>query len=215
MILVEHGPGGSPAVFRGAREVVVARSLDEVPGALARLDAARAAGAWVAGHVAYEAGHAFEARLRGIAHVPEGPLVAMGVFDGPEGAGAVLAALEAALGAGRPDPGAVAVRTGIAPPVIVKRGWIEVIDTACGATAVTDEDGDSLDELRSGQLWGRRAEGVARGRASGQSPAQIARALAEKYGRGHRVAYIGLAGDGRMFALDEDGTTPLYQIASP
>lgn len=96
MILVEHGPGGSPAVFRGAREVVVARSLDEVPGALARLDAARAAGAWVAGHVAYEAGHAFEARLRGIAHVPEGPLVAMGVFDGPEAAGEVLAAMEAA-----------------------------------------------------------------------------------------------------------------------
>ncbi len=63
MILVEHGPGGEPAVFDGAREVVVARTLDEVPGALRRLDAARAAGAWVAGYVAYEAGYAFEPRL--------------------------------------------------------------------------------------------------------------------------------------------------------
>jgi para-aminobenzoate synthetase component 1 len=95
MILVEHGPGGAPAVFRGAREVVAAWTPDAVPGALARLDAARAAGAWVAGHLAYEAGHAFEPRLRDIAHVPEGPLVAMGVFDGPESAEDVLAALDA------------------------------------------------------------------------------------------------------------------------
>jgi hypothetical protein len=151
---------------------------------------------------------------------------------------AVLAALEAALGQFRPGPGAVHTREGAAPPVFVKRGWIEVIDTACGPTAVIDEDGDSLeptretvdaairelidgkaasylDELRSGQLWGLRAEEVVRGLASGQSPAQIARSLAEEYGRDHRAAYIGLAGDGRMFALDEDGATPLYQIASP
>jgi para-aminobenzoate synthetase component I len=96
MILVEHGPGGVPAVFRRAREVVVATSLDAVPGALARLDAARAAGAWVAGYLAYEAGYAFEDRLR--AKVPEtgGPLVAMGLFDGPDSAAEVLEAMEAA-----------------------------------------------------------------------------------------------------------------------
>jgi para-aminobenzoate synthetase component I len=95
VILVEHGPGGVPAVFRSAREVVVASSLDEVPGALARLDAARAAGAWVAGYLAYEAGYAFEARLRGLVPETGGPLVAMGLFDGPVAADAVLAAMEA------------------------------------------------------------------------------------------------------------------------
>lgn len=94
MILVEHGPGGVPAVFRSAREVVVASSLDEVPGALARLDAARAAGAWVAGYLAYEAGYAFEARLRGLVPETGGPLVTMGLFDGPVAADAVLAAME-------------------------------------------------------------------------------------------------------------------------
>lgn len=94
MILVEHGPGGEPAVFDGAREVIVARTLDEVPGALARLDAARAAGGWVAGYVAYEAGYAFEPRLAPLVPVGPGPLVAMGVFDAPVAAGPWLAAME-------------------------------------------------------------------------------------------------------------------------
>ena len=94
MILVEHGPGGEPAVFDGAREVIVAATLDEVPGAMARLDAARRAGAWVAGYVAYEAGYAFEPRLAPLVPVTSGPLVAMGVFDAPMSAGPVLSAME-------------------------------------------------------------------------------------------------------------------------
>ncbi len=98
MILVEHGPGGGPAVFAGAREVVAAWGVDEVAPALARLDAARAGGAWVAGWLAYEAGHAFEPRLRAIVPPTEGPLVAMGVFDGPAPAEAMLAAMAGAAG---------------------------------------------------------------------------------------------------------------------
>ncbi len=85
-VLLDHGPGGRPARFERAREVVVARRVEEMVPALARLDAAREAGAWVAGWIAYEAGAAFEPRLAGIAR-GEGPLLAFGVFDGPEEAG--------------------------------------------------------------------------------------------------------------------------------
>ncbi len=98
MILVEHGPGGGPAVFAGAREVVAAWRVDEVAPALARLDAARAAGAWVAGWLAYESGHAFEPRLMPLVPEVRGPLVAMGVFDGPAPAEAMLAAMAGAAG---------------------------------------------------------------------------------------------------------------------
>ena len=59
--------------------------------ALARLDCARAAGQWIAGYVAYEAGYALEPKL---AHLMpdgrEGPLLAFGVYDGPSDAGAVM-----------------------------------------------------------------------------------------------------------------------------
>ncbi|WP_210527013.1 aminodeoxychorismate synthase component I [Rubellimicrobium arenae] len=81
-VFLEHGPNG-PAWFSAAREVVTAASPGEVAPALRRLDVARAAGAWVAGWIAYEAGAAFEPRLAGILR-GDGPLLAMGVFpDGP------------------------------------------------------------------------------------------------------------------------------------
>ncbi|HVG49606.1 MAG TPA: aminodeoxychorismate synthase component I, partial [Rubellimicrobium sp.] len=83
LCLVEHGPGGRPARFAGAREVVVARTPADVAPALARLDAARAEGAWVAGWIAYEAGAAFEPRLAEVWR-GEGLLLGFGVFpDGP------------------------------------------------------------------------------------------------------------------------------------
>ena len=85
MILLEHGPGGRPALFDMAREVIVAREGAEVAPALARLDAARAAGAWVAGYLSYEAGYALEPKLAPL--MPEGrahPLLAFGVYDAPQ-----------------------------------------------------------------------------------------------------------------------------------
>ena len=87
MILLEHGPGGRPALFDTAREVIVARAGAEVAPALARLDAARAAGAWVAGYLSYEAGYALEPKLAPL--MPEGrdhPLLAFGVYDAPQAA---------------------------------------------------------------------------------------------------------------------------------
>ena len=92
VILCEDGPGGVPALFDGAERLVLAHSLDQVAPALADLDAARAAGKWVAGYLAYEAGYAFEPRLAAL--MPDkmgGPLVAFGVYAGPQDAGPILA----------------------------------------------------------------------------------------------------------------------------
>lgn len=102
VILFEHGPGGVPALFDGAREVIVARRADQVRRALGRADRARAGGAWVAGYVAYEAGYALEPRLARLmpARRPA-PLVVLGVFDGPSDAGPVLARAAEEAGAAR------------------------------------------------------------------------------------------------------------------
>jgi para-aminobenzoate synthetase component I len=92
VILVEHGPAAVPALFAGAQRVIVAQTARAVPGALAALDAARAGGAWVAGYAAYEAGYALEPRLQAL--MPgrrPGPVLAFGVYDGPQDTGDVLA----------------------------------------------------------------------------------------------------------------------------
>ncbi|MFM7446227.1 MAG: aminodeoxychorismate synthase component I, partial [Tabrizicola sp.] len=91
MILIEHGPGGEPSLFDQPREVITAWRPGEVRAALARADAARAAGAWLAGYVAYEAGYALEPRLSSL--MPRkrpGPLVALGVYEAPRPAGQAL-----------------------------------------------------------------------------------------------------------------------------
>lgn len=92
MILVEHGPEGTPALFAAPRRVILASTPREVETALAEAEAERAAGAWLAGYVAYEAGFALEPKLAPL--MPRnrpGPLVALGVYDAPEAADAALA----------------------------------------------------------------------------------------------------------------------------
>ncbi len=91
MILIEDGPDNRPALFDGARSLIVARRADEVLGAFAALDAARAAGHWVAGWIAYEAGYALEPKLAELMPEDAGPLVVFGVYDGPQDAGPALA----------------------------------------------------------------------------------------------------------------------------
>ena len=92
MILCEDGPGGQPALFDGAERLVLARRLDQVAPALAELDRARAAGKWVAGYLAYEAGYAFEPRLAVLMPADmAAPLLAFGIFEGPQDAGPMLA----------------------------------------------------------------------------------------------------------------------------
>ncbi len=91
MILCEDGPGGTPALFDGAQGLVLAYRVDQVAAALAELDAARAAGYWVAGYLAYEAGYAFEPRLAGLLpDAADAPLLAFGIYAGPQDASAVL-----------------------------------------------------------------------------------------------------------------------------
>jgi para-aminobenzoate synthetase component I len=88
VILIEHGPGGEPALFDHPCEVIAAWTPAEVAVALRRAEAARVSGAWVAGYVAYEAGYALEPRLnRLMPRKRPGPLVALGVFEAPLAAG--------------------------------------------------------------------------------------------------------------------------------
>jgi para-aminobenzoate synthetase component 1 len=92
VILIEHGPGGRPALFERPREVIVAWRPSEVARALSRAEGLRAKGAWLAGYVAYEAGYALEPKLtRLMPRKRPGPLVVLGVFDHPESPADVLA----------------------------------------------------------------------------------------------------------------------------
>ncbi len=92
--------GGLARYFDRPRSVVIARSLDEVPGAIAALRAGLRHGRHAAGWFSYEAGFAFEPRLRPLAgvHGLPTPLLWFGLFDQPR----ILRAgeVEAAL----PDP---------------------------------------------------------------------------------------------------------------
>jgi para-aminobenzoate synthetase component 1 len=95
-------------VFGRPEAVVTAEGPGDLAGAFAALDAARARGAWIAGYVAYETGYALEPRLAPL--MPggrEGPLLAMGIFAGPDDAAPVLAEAAALAGAVRmsaPEP---------------------------------------------------------------------------------------------------------------
>ena len=105
MILLEHGPSGRPAVFGRPETVVTADGPDDLPRAVATLDAARARGRWIAGYVAYEAGYALEPRLAPLMPgARPGPLLAMGVFAGPEAADAALAQAAAEAPTARISP---------------------------------------------------------------------------------------------------------------
>ncbi|WP_054301151.1 aminodeoxychorismate synthase component I [Gemmobacter sp. LW-1] len=100
MILLEHGPQGRPALFDAPRETIVVWEADALAPALARLDAARAAGGWIAGYLSYEAGYALEPKLAPL--MPENrdhPLLAFGVFYAPAPGGPLLETARSAGGA--------------------------------------------------------------------------------------------------------------------
>src|SRR5690606_31695082 len=84
---------GESLLFAAPREIVTARTADEVLPALARLEQARRDGFWLAGFLSYEAGYVFEDKLRPlVVDNRETPLLAMGIFDAPAPAGHPLAA---------------------------------------------------------------------------------------------------------------------------
>lgn len=72
--------------FSRPKSLITVEALAGVGDGLAALDRALAAGDWVAGWIAYEAGHALEPRLRAAAApamMPGLPLLWFGVFDPP------------------------------------------------------------------------------------------------------------------------------------
>ncbi|MFN3717568.1 MAG: aminodeoxychorismate synthase component I [Rhizobium rhizophilum] len=84
---------GTSLVFAEPETLVVARTADEVEPALAKLEAHRKAGKWLAGYLSYEAGFVFEPKLRPLMEDGrETPLIAMGVFAAPASAEHPLAA---------------------------------------------------------------------------------------------------------------------------
>ncbi|MFN5243948.1 MAG: aminodeoxychorismate synthase component I, partial [Novosphingobium sp.] len=87
ILLDEARPeGASPArLYRDPLELVVARRVEDVAPALARIEALRAAGHHLAGYMAYEAGLALEERLVPLAAArtgANGPLLWFGAFTG-------------------------------------------------------------------------------------------------------------------------------------
>ncbi len=125
MILIENGPDGRAVQFGAPREIVVAQTADAVRPALDRLDAARAAGLWVAGVMGYEAGLALEPRLSGLmpGRLP-GPLMAFGVFDGPEAPGAL--------------PGTAGLSMTQPEPVVTRAAYGAAFDRVAGYIAAGD-----------------------------------------------------------------------------
>ncbi len=87
VLLDDARPTGASAarLYRSPREIVVARRVEEVAPALARIEELRAEGRDLAGYIAYEAGLALEPKTAHLAKVGAGgPLVWFGAFDGCE-----------------------------------------------------------------------------------------------------------------------------------
>jgi len=95
LVILDDGPR---RVFRDPRAVIAADGARDVPAALAAIQAALDRGRFVAGWLGYELGHALEPRLA--ARAGQGPLLRLGVFDGPSDAPPV----EGRAWAGTPVP---------------------------------------------------------------------------------------------------------------
>jgi len=83
-VTFDAGPPGGGTRFAAPRDTIEAWEADQVMPALARMEAARNAGAWLAGYLSYETGYAFSRKLAPL--MPRGrdlPLLSFGVFDAP------------------------------------------------------------------------------------------------------------------------------------
>ncbi len=102
-IRFDNGPSTGAALFSAPLELIRADLPGDVRPALAALDAARAAGHWVAGYASYEMGYALEPRLSHLLHEAERgrrrlPLLHFGVYRAPAGADVPLWAGDAGVG---------------------------------------------------------------------------------------------------------------------
>ncbi|GAA3088810.1 aminodeoxychorismate synthase component I [Rhizobium viscosum] len=84
-ILFRDDTTGEVMLFAGPVSTIIARTKAEFLPALTRMEEARQAGKWLAGYIAYEAGHLFEEKLAPFAQENrETPLLLFGVFDAPQ-----------------------------------------------------------------------------------------------------------------------------------
>ena len=105
MIILEHGPGAAPVLFRAPRRIIRADASAEVPAALEALDQAQADGLWIAGFASYELGYALEPRLAPLMPADRGlPLLQFGVYEAPEDAAPILSEAAAAAAQARLAP---------------------------------------------------------------------------------------------------------------
>ncbi|KFE36304.1 aminodeoxychorismate synthase component I [Thioclava atlantica] len=80
----DHGPRAGGTLFAEAAAVIRAETPDDLAPAFEAMEAARAAGKWLAGYASYELGYLMTDRLRPL--LPEDrpePLLQFGVFDAP------------------------------------------------------------------------------------------------------------------------------------
>lgn len=85
VLILDDAAQGRLAAFARPLGIIRADAPQDVPAALAAIEAARAAGRYVAGYFSYELGYGLEARLMPL--LPEGrpaPLLWFGVFEPPE-----------------------------------------------------------------------------------------------------------------------------------
>jgi para-aminobenzoate synthetase component 1 len=83
-ILLRDDRKDQTMVFAEPEQLILATDSESFFRGLDALQAARAAGKWIAGFMSYEAGYLFEAKLAPLAHLNgDTPLMAFGVFDAP------------------------------------------------------------------------------------------------------------------------------------
>lgn len=83
-VLFRDDSTGQMMVFAEPAEIIIAHTRAEFFDALERMQAATANGQWLAGYLAYEAGHLFEEKLSPFAEENrETPLLCFGVFGAP------------------------------------------------------------------------------------------------------------------------------------
>ena len=81
-VLLQDDVMGVRRLFAAPSEILEAWTAADLETAFAKAEAARRAGRWVAGYIAYEAGYLLEEKLNTL--LPDGrkaPLLLMGIFD--------------------------------------------------------------------------------------------------------------------------------------
>ncbi|WP_281984504.1 aminodeoxychorismate synthase component I [Thalassorhabdomicrobium marinisediminis] len=99
----DRGPSGQAEEFRAPHRIIRADRPEEVEPAFDALQAAQAAGKWLAGYLSYEFGYLTSSKLRDLLPGDRAvPLLHFGVFDGPEAVSAMDAGQGGGLSAAAP-----------------------------------------------------------------------------------------------------------------